>query len=496
MTYHTRQKQLYQRDASPKSTYEFVTIGTVVDTNDPQQMGRIRAVCPTLGDSFQSPIDDVPWCIYTAPFGGQTQVGTRGPGIQESKGGISYGAWFIPKVGAQVLIMCLDGNPNIRIYVGCIYDQLTPHTLPHGRWMYDDHPKLEKTGSDARPYGPYTSTENFIQPLADNLQQAFGDTAEPNFEWRTRAADYTVAAVDVTQLSSVAGAVADDKDATWDGWVSRQGYQINRQDPMAPSKYTERNFDSMIYSITTPGFHSLSMDDRQENSRIRFRTTAGHQVILDDTNERIYVSTAKGNNWIEIDQAGNIDIFTTNKVNVRAKKDINFTSDETIRMYGAKGIHMYSGDEIRMQAQKDVHVKTEQNVRLHAAQSVYFQADVDVNVKTGANLFLDAMSSINAVSGSQTRIQAAGLNLNGGPQILQTAAQIHLNGPTAAPAAPASPANDQPAMWTNRVPDHEPWARTMTANDFTHAPELPYTDRQVGRVERGSSIPRGSMWRR
>lgn len=478
MPMFTAQRDLFERAAPQKTTHDSVTIGTVVDTNDPQQMGRVRVVCQQWGDSWTSVVEDLPWALYVAPFGGQTQVGSRGPGVQESEGGVAYGMWAIPKVGAQVVVMCIDGNPMSRMYFGCIYDQFTPHTMPHGRFMFEDHPELEKKGSSPAPFGPYTSTEKYIQPLTDNMKLAFGSKSEPNYEYRSRAADYSVTRVDISQINQTYSKVQDDENVEYDGWTSTQGYQASRSDPTTPSSYTDKNYDSMVYSFTSPGFHALSMDDRQENCRVRLRTTSGHQIIMDDTNERIYIATAHGNNWIEMDQEGNIDIYTSSKLSVHAAKEINLTSDDTIRMYAKKGIHMHSDDEIRMDAAKDIHVKTAQNIRTHASQDILVEAGQEVSVKAGADLKL--------TSGASTQI-------NSSANMYTTAPEIHLNGPT---AALATPPNEQPAFWTDRVPDHEPYARVMTKNDFTHDPELPYDDKKVGRLERGRAIIRGLFWRR
>lgn len=477
MPLFTKQLDAFSQGAETKDSIEQVTIGIVVDTNDPQQMGRVRIICSQWGDSFDIDIENIPWAIYCTPFGGQVSVGQRGPGIQSSEGGVGYGMWAIPKVGAQALVMCIDGDPNHRVYLGCIYDQFTPHTMPHGRFMYDDHPELEKKGGTGRPFGPFTSREKTINPLHDNMKQAFGNKNEPNYEWRTRAADHTVSAVNVSHLDHTYSKVGDDDHFTYDDWTSNQGYQNSRISPMTETSQA-RNYDSMVYSITSPGFHAMSMDDRQENCRIRFRTSAGHQIIMDDTNERIYIATAQGNNWIEMDQDGNIDMFTTNKVNVRANKDINFTSDESIRLHAKNGIHMYSGGEIRMQAAADVHVKAGANVRVHADAGAYLQAGAEINAKSGSDMKL--------TGGGQVNILASG-------NIVETGSQIHLNGPSASPAANAG---EQPAMWTNRVPDHEPWPRTMTGSDTSHAPEFAYTSSEVNRSERGRKIVRGMYWRR
>lgn len=496
MTMFTRQREVFSQGASDGITQETITLGTVVDTNDPQQMGRVRAVCPQWGDRLDQSVEDVPWAIYCTPFGGQVSVGSRGPGIQDSEGGIAYGMWAIPKVGAQVLVMCVDSDPRHRIYIGCVYDQLTPHTLPHGRFMYDDHPELEKRGANMRPFGPFTSREKSINPLFDNLKEAFGNKQEPNYEWRSRAADHTAAALAVEHLDHTYSRAADDKDFSYDDWHSNQGYQSSRIDPHAQSSQS-KNYDSMVYSITSPGFHALSMDDRQENCRMRLRTSSGHQIIMDDTNERIYIATAKGNNWIEMDQDGNIDMFTTNKVNVRAQSDINFTSDETIRFHAGKGIHMYSGGEVRVEAQSDIHIKAATAIRAHAGSNLYLQSDAATHMVQGSSMYLTAGADFNAKSGSDMKLTSGGsMNVLASGSIIQSGQQIHFNGPSAANAADGSPAGESPAMWTNRVPTHEPFARTMTSTDFSHSPEFKYTDPRVNREERGRTIVRGMYWRR
>jgi len=515
MVMQTRMRELFDRTGTAPETIPFVTIGLVADTNDPQQMGRLRVICPQWGDSMHSNVEDLPWAIYMTPFGGQQQVGTRGPGIQTSEGSVAYGLWAIPKVGSQVVLMCVDGNPMARIWIGCVYDQFTPHTMPHGRFMYDDHPELEKSGATPAPYGPYTSSEKYIQPLADNLKQQFGNTGEPNYEFRSRGADYSVSGVNVDQLNQTYSRAADDSGVTHDNWTSTQGYQASRTDPFASSSLTDKNYDSLTVALTSPGFHAISLDDRQENCRVRFRTTSGHQILMDDTNERIYIATAQGNNWIELDQNGNVDVYSANTVNVHSAKDMNFTSDQSIRMFAKDGIHMHSGNEIRINAANDIHVKSGANLRLHSAASTYLQSDAEINYKAGSVVSITAGSTLNLKSGANTNVDAGGtLNLKAGGTVAAqagstfgitggdvkvTGGRIDLNGPSApsaGSAADANDANEKPAFFTSRVPDHEPWARTMTKSDDSHAPEFGYNDSNVNRVERGQPIVRGQFWRR
>lgn len=480
---------------------DIVAIGTVVDTNDPQQLGRVRAVVPAWGDSWHHEIDAMPWCMYVTPFGGQVSTGTRGPGLAQTEGGVSYGMWAVPKIGAQIVVTSLDEQKQHRLYLGCVYVPHTTHTMPHGRWISDDHPEIDgsaegKSGKQTKPkpYGPLSSREKPIEPLASNMAKAFGNKAE-SFEWRSRVADYGVSRNDVSHLSKIVSKVQDDLETTYDDWSSTQGYQNSRIDPTGNPN--GKNYDSHTYSLTSPGFHAISMDDRMENCRIRLRTTGGHQILMDDTNERIYIATAQGNNWIELDQSGNIDIFTSNKVNIRAKQDINFTSDQSIRMHAKEGIHMHSDKEIRMKAKEDIHTQTDKNIRTHAFEGIFVESNKNTNLVVGEKLNIYARSELSIKTDSNLKIQSIGdTNLKASGTTFVTATKIHLNGPTAANATKAVKPKEKPALFTNRVPDMEPWGRCMTKKDDGHEPELSYDDPNMGKMEKGKEISRGYYWRR
>jgi hypothetical protein len=114
-----------------------ITIGRVVSTDDPQQMGRLFVLCPDLGDPPDlDPADftSLPICTYMTPFGGSTTSElARGPEDTYSQGPLNYGMWAIPKVGALVGVMCINGVTSKRVWVGSIYEQFVVNTLPHGR---------------------------------------------------------------------------------------------------------------------------------------------------------------------------------------------------------------------------------------------------------------------------------------------------------------------------------------------------------------------------
>jgi hypothetical protein len=491
-----------------------ITVGEVADTNDPQQQGRLRVFCPAFGDADSMLTSSIPWSIYGSPFAGSNEFGARGVGEQQTEGPVAYGMFNIPKVGTQVLVACVDGNPANRVWFAALYKPWSAHTLPHGRYITNG-------AGEGKPEGPLSSSEQPINPLYDNQTEAFGGGSAParqSFEWITRGSDGQAAFLKNEYIRSKGGSdvseVADDRnaqitEADGDTITRNAGYGKSRIEPYLEDQITDGvNWDPQNYSWTTPGFHSIAMTDRKDNCRMRFRTTGGSQIILDDTNERIYISTAKGKSWIEIDEQGPIYIYTEQDFSVRAKGDINFTTDKTFRVSAAQGIHLNSSGDIRattatnlhLHAASEVHVQAGSTLHLLSSSNTFIESGANLNMLATSNAYLEATSDLNLKSGANWNGQAgATLSLTGGSQILETAPQIHLNGPTATPAATASPAVDaENAFISSMIPNQEPFARSYTASDTSASPEYDYNSPEVGRgsAVHGITLTRNPEWHR
>lgn len=351
--------------------------GVVVDTSDPQQMGRVKVHVPAVdGDIYN--IDTLPWATYVSPFAGQTRDYPAGPSESKSAGLMSYGWWSIPKAGALVIVGFLYGDPNRRIYMGSFWRDHGNRSLPTGRMREDIAPS------------PLTDTYEVVEPATSNLKAQFRDKLTAS-EAKTRG---------VFERSVAQGRT--DKDGT-------EGYQ---SDLVAPKNANGLPcYDPQTYTLTTPGRHALVFQDHPETGRVRVKTAAGHQIILDDANERIYISTARGSTWLELDQDGRV------------------------HLYGADSISMSTGGDFNVTAVGDLNLN----------------AGGDVNIQAGAQLALAGCSSAN-LSGNGVNIESsATFNILAASDLIQTAANIHLNGPAAASAAcPKAP---------SAVPTHEPWER-------------------------------------
>lgn len=470
-----------------------ITIGTVMDTNDPQQMGRLKILCPSLGDDNNlQETDHLPWATMGSPLGGMVNSNgfTRGSDAgATSSGPVAYGMWNVPKRGSSVIVMCIDGDPYYRVCMGAVYDQGSMNTLPHGRFFYQANSSLPENGE---PEGPLNSYQQPIQPLYDNMTQAYGGRSG-NFEWRTRGADYSVGGNPAGFTHISPSAVADEVTPT--PFQAEDGTSFTVQNGYATNRLTGYSSDneSSTYSWTTPGFHSISMDDRPENCRMRLRSSNGSQIILDDTNERIYINNALGTNWVQMDYDGNIDVFATMRINLHSEADINLTADQSVRIYGKQGVFITSGTELVEQAQQISMQSTSGDIISQASGDIVSEASGNISTKAGAAHYTQAGGNINSQAGGAQFVQGgAAVNILAGGAVLLSGSDVQLNGTPASPASSALSATALGYKLTNRVPQHEPWGRCTTTSDTNQAPLYPYNSPNVGRQD----ATRGQFWRR
>lgn len=359
-----------------------VTLGVVVDTDDPLQMGRLKVFCPTLNDDPKQ-VQFVPWAIYGSPFTGSidNSAYTRGTGVgtSVSSGPVQYGFWAIPDMGAHVLVTCVDGDYRRRIWTGCVPQHQETNALHHGRWLWED----------GEVDGPLTSSGNPIQPLYENLHTAFSDKTDSP-EWKTRAVEYQVSAIrdDANQTPNSKRKQVDQTYAT----IAKNEDEEWTKDALGSHGYDWSGFKKMgaylaskTYGLSTPGMHSFVLDDRPFNNRVKIRTSTGHQVLLDDTNERIYISTNKGNNWVEMDSCGNIDVFSEMRISMHASKDINMTAGGTIRLHAGNSIHMFAGeyDENRSEESFLTSGPDVGEIRIQASTNLTTLAETIIQSSTG-----------------------------------------------------------------------------------------------------------------
>jgi hypothetical protein len=408
------------KDAQSQGLY----IGSVISINDPQQQGRVKVYVHGIHDPGRDK-ETYPWAYVAQGLAGVLEDVPMGPEGEEVTGITSYGNFSVPRPGSTVLVLFAYGRLSSPIVVGCLHLNNLMSSLPGGNKAQN-----EKTF-------PNDAQAN-ITRLFSRLDEAFGSSeteikATRGFE--VTAAAHTPSALvtgggspDVPEADRKTGDITQDRTKT--GYPLGVEYDIPAEE--APDLQTP-----MMYSWTTPAQNVLLMNDDPDNFRIRLRTLSGNQVILDDTNQRIYISTGRGENYIEMDEDGHIDIFANHRISIHGTQDINIKSDKQVNIEGVEGINLKADKDIKVESGESISIKAGTsiyegagaNIHQNAATDIFHEAGTDIHHTAGADMHHTAGTDINHTAGTDI-LQDAGADIhqNAGDSIYETAASsIHLD---------------------------------------------------------------------
>lgn len=301
-------------DREDRQMINSITIGVVTDNDDPSQEGRLKVFCPAI-DYNETTSDDLPWSSYATPFGGVVENMKVGVNEDIRKGAYAYGWWAIPKIGALVFVFHLNGDPTQRFWFACYYKPYLHKTLPGGMTILNNWVPLDEDGNEIE----YKKKILEISGLKDDITRGFSER-------------------NVT-----------DKEVINQTMKGDNGY-ANSMDT-SPNK-KERALDPQIYCFGTPGGHYITMTDMEDHCRVRLMTTMGKQILLDDTNERIFISTSSGNAYIEMDEDGHIHVYGSESISFSAGTDVNISANNNLNVNVGGDINTTAGNETITKAKK------------------------------------------------------------------------------------------------------------------------------------------------
>jgi uncharacterized protein (DUF2345 family) len=397
---------------------------------------------------------------YLSPFYGITpaQGLTQNDGYQNTQK--SYGFWAVPPdVGTKVLVIFVEGNISNAYWIGCVQDRFMNFMVPDGR------PCTENTTADTPP-----DLANLKLPVGEyNKVYEGGEALNPAFFPRPYNRDFT-------SILEVQGLLIDEARGTTTTSAVREipsmVFGISTPGPLdkrnnhPTAKYgTEQSPVDIPYNRL--GGSSFVMDDGDDkfirathpadgppiyvnkengddggdetipqNELLRFRTRTGHQIVMHNSEDFIYIANSRGTAWIELTSDGKIDIyaqdsislFTDNDFNLHASRDVNIEAGRNINMRASAQwsdrqafkngkrsgqIHVESyfgtniaagegGGSLALNASRDWELNVEGELKLSATKSV--------SILSKGNFYLTAEESIHETA-TNNIFRKAGLDL-------------------------------------------------------------------------------------
>jgi len=457
-------------------------IGRIVSHLDQKFMGALQVQILNYndtGDDYQAS-NEVITCFYAPPFYGATpSTGLQG-GTTYAESTQSYGMWFVPPdVGSKVLVMLIEGRRDFGYWFACVPEEFMNFMIPDGRAstlnttanadLQSEIPEMVAAAEGLKvPVGEYnratidpageTQPTNYPKPrndlfierlteqglLADDIRgttstsarrevpsMVFGVSTPGPMDKRPNAPTTNIGTVqnEINVPSSRLGGssiVMDDGD---DKFV-----RVGPADS-TPSEYIDREYGS-----TTEGDVTIPA-----NELIRMRTRTGHQILLHNSEDLIYIGNARGTSWIEMTSNGKIDIYANDSISVHSENDLNFSADRDIN-FECRNMNMVIGGTYKNSTSKSHSTTSGEFFAVKAGDSITHDAGTfisdtaqsgishsansgSIGITESGEICIDSDRNINVNSADNFNL-TTGLNFNlkstGGIFLTSTEADLHL----------------------------------------------------------------------
>ena len=478
---------------------------------------------------------------YLSPFYGVTNPAhtTNNDGYAATQK--SYGMWFVPPdVGARVLVTFAEGDIANGFWIGCVQDKFMNFMVPDGRASTTlTTPQTPDNVQGLKiPVGEYnkkTEKGNGRDPTRYNkpYNKDFTQSLEIQGLIRDENRGTTSSSARREVPSSVFGISTpgpiDKRQGAPKGLVGEAGLKhskfVNR---LGGSSFVMDDGDDTLLRVTHPSAgpptyanveagQLFGQSTIPHNEVMRFRTRTGHQILMHNSEDLIYIGNSRGTAWVELTSDGKIDVYGLDSISIHSDADINLTADRDVNIEGGRNVNMRAsgrydnfatGGEVKIESQSNTTLRAETNMFVDVAQdqdikiggiqktlvtgdihhhtnaNLYILADVEGHIKAGTNMLINSTETLNLVGKASYLTSTDGainINATGGNVEVDGATDVNLNSTTSSAGTAATDATDATdaiplPKWTvpktspgtlvpsdvstfvKRMPSHEPYA--------------------------------------
>lgn len=405
-------KTLRREEAAAIRVDPFPYIGIVKNNLDPTRCGRLQVWIPENGGDPDSPQN---WrtVSYASPFMGTTNLKTNNSS-RSTKNSFdqtphTYGMWMVPPdIGVEVIVLFIAGDPLKGYWLACVNSSINRHMLPG--LASSTHIDSTFASDDVKrsliPGGQYPVSEfNVNDPTVDRSK--FANQPKPIHEEQFQVLKAQGLDRDITRGTITSSSQRESPSNVFGISTPGRPYKNDpANDPNFAAKVAAGTLTEDDYAVTTrKGGHTFIMDDGSVagvDQLVRLRTAGGHQIMMHDTDNTMYIANADGTVWLELGPEGRLDVFSAGGINFRTQGSINMHADQNITM----------------NAGGKFSVRAENAVQFDAAK---------FNVLTGSGINLQTTGKFEAKSGGNFNIDAAGqMSLKAGSKIIEDAGSLSM----------------------------------------------------------------------
>lgn len=442
----------------------YPVLGIVKDNIDPTHSGRIRVYVANYGGAnpdnskgWLSVSYMSPWFGTAAPGGDPTNGTDRNSWGKFVGNPHTYGMWMsAPDVGSTVICIFINGRPDQGYYIGGTPTIGMHHMVPG----LAGSPAVVPNTKEATTYGDVTmlpTTEaNFC---SINVQKSRQPYYLPKPVHSYQAAILAQQGLIRDRVRGVISSSSQRETPSRVFGISTPG------GPVYSGGYTNSTIreaaktvdNSKLQQVGRTGGHSIVMDDGTldgVDALMRFRTAGGHQIMMSDSGQTVFIIHGNGNAWIELGKEGTVDIFTNNSFNVRSKGDINLHADRDVNIHAGRNLKTF-GRVVQVEADTDMTVRAGRNMTQQCMATWSFKAE--------GNMLLESAGIASISAKGPTFIKGLPIFLNTGsggaaPPVSQLNKTDHIDSAYSQKVGWMYPAPNKLYSVVSRLPTHQPFA--------------------------------------
>lgn len=425
-------------------------IGIIVNHLDNEKTGRLKVVLQRKGgantnnsDLSEIAVDYAPMFFGNTPYI-STDPNNRNPSSTQS----SYGMWFVPPdVGTKVLILFVEGNRNAGFWFACVPEKGINHMvpgIPASRAVELTPQEKTKLGTD------YVPVAEVNRKLKDQTKDDIDKIKKPMHPFALRLATQGLLKDPIRGVTT-SGARRNIPSSVFG--ISTPGPSVStgrnvKKATVGPDNqtfevYPERHGGTQF--VMDDGY--IGKDERTKkegvlDEHVRIRTRTGHQILLHNSSDLIYICNSRGTAWIELTSNGKIDIFAADSVSIHSEEDFNFRADRDINLEAGNNVNIvasrgsmhleaggllegFSGLDVNWTAKSHFNVNVLGRIRmttltnpldpLNSGIDMYsttgnfnLYATKGIKMQTLADIDLKSALGLNAIIGTSTSISTGG----------------------------------------------------------------------------------------
>jgi len=419
-------------------------LARIVSHLDPKYMGSLQVELLRDVGNLPGRSGNIFQVRYLSPFYGVTGFEHLAQDDSYDSTQKSYGMWMVPPdPGTLVLVIFAEGDPSQGFWIGCVQDDYMNFMVPGLAATELNNDRQSKK----KPVAEYNKRRNTLEqadttqikkpvhPLAKVLEdQGLLEDEIRGITTSSARREVPSAVFGISTPGPVdkrsgapLGNIGKHESKITGAFISRLGGTTFVMDD-GDDKFLRKTHakDGPPEYVSVENDEKGGKTDIPHNELVRIRTRTGHQILLHNSEDLIYIGNARGTAWVELTSNGKIDIWAADSISIKSETDVNITAARDINFHAEQG-----------------------NINMFAAKNIYQTA------QTG-NWEIQAKVDTKITAGANSNIKATG-------QHIETAAQIHMNGPGASPAAAAK--------IPGRVPAVEPWLNHENLNPKEHTPD-------------------------